>query len=420
MVLAPLSCAAFGAALPRQPIARHRWRQAVPHIPLLFLLAALCWPKFGAAVPFTPTSDAQVLERLPARAAYPRMRDMAEMRRALAKDPRNAALAVRLVGRYQAELAAEGDPRYIGYAQAALAPWWSDAKAPVDVRVARAVLLQFNHQFAPALEDLLSVVREQPDHAQAWAWITAIAMVQADYNTARRACAQMAQHSPLLIGVACAAQVDGSTGQGARAQLAITAALRSQVDATPEAQLWALTRLAELQERLGQAALAETSYRQALALGVSDGYLQAAYADFLLDQKRPAEVIELLKDKSRSDLLLLRLALAGKLTNDKTLPAWSAALSARFDAAKLRGDTVHQKEEARFALHVLADATRALPLALANFEVQREPADARLVLEAALAAQQRAAAEPALVWLRSSKIESQILQTLATQVEALK
>ena len=45
--------------------------------------------------------------------------------------------------------------------------------------------------------------------------------------------------------------------------------------------------------------------------------------DFLLAQKRPKEVIELLKDWERSDVLLLRLALAGKA-------AWRRARWRRF------------------------------------------------------------------------------------------
>ena len=374
---------------------------------------------YVAAAPYLPGSDQQVLEKLPARATEPRMRGMAEMRRALALTPRNAALAVRLVARYQAELAAEGDPRYVGYAQAALAPWWSDPKAPLEVRVARAVLLQFNHQFAPALADLQSVVKEAPEHAQAWAWIAAISMVQADYATARHACEEMEPFTSDLIAEACIASVDATTGNAAAAVDAISTSLRDAPEAAPEERLWALTRLAEIHERLGQGKAAEAAFRDALATGIADGYLQAAYADFLLDQRRPGEVIALLKDKSRSDLLLLRLALAGKQTKDANLAAWSAALTARFDAARLRGDTVHQKEEARFALHVLGDAARALPLAVANFVSQREPADARLLLEAALATKRRSAAEPALVWLRSSRIESRLLRALAAQVEAL-
>ncbi|MBK6790170.1 MAG: hypothetical protein IPG77_21810, partial [Betaproteobacteria bacterium] len=42
---------------------------------------------------------------------------------------------------------------------------------------------------------------------------------------------------------------------------------------------------------------AEAAFRDALALAVPDVYLQAAYADFLLDRGRPAEVLTLLQDR---------------------------------------------------------------------------------------------------------------------------
>jgi len=63
-----------------------------------------------------------------------------------------------------------------------------------------------------------------------------------------------------------------------------------------------------------------------------------------------------------------------------------AALKARFDAARLRGDSVHRREEARLALRLLKQPPRALQLARANWRVQKEPADARILLEAARAA----------------------------------
>jgi len=128
-------------------------------------------------------------------------------------------------------------------------------------------------------------------------------------------------------------------------------------------------------------------------------------------------VLVLLKDKTRSDLLLLRLALAAKALDDPALKAWESELAARFDAARLRGDTVHQKEEARFALGVQGQAARALALAQENFAVQREPADARTLLEAALAAGQPAAAAPGLKWMADSGIESVVLRALAQQLK---
>jgi len=68
---------------------------------------------------------------------------------------------------------------------------------------------------------------------------------------------------------------------------------------------------------------------------------------------------------------------------------------------------------------VQGDTLRALQLAQQNFAVQKEPADARILLEAALAARLPAAAQPALDWLEASGIESVAMQPLAKALAAL-
>ena len=78
---------------------------------------------------------------------------------------------------------------------------------------------------------------------------------------------------------------------------------------------------------------------------------------------------------------------------------------------------MHEKEESRFALALLGEAPRALALARSNFAVQREPADARVLLEAALAAREPAAAAPVLQWLADAGIESAVLQALAARLK---
>ncbi|MFM2121118.1 MAG: hypothetical protein RL722_2586, partial [Pseudomonadota bacterium] len=367
-----------------------------------------------------PTSDQQVLERLPSKAGDARAREFADLRRQLAARPDDLGLAVKLAHRYFDEVAAEGDPRYIGYAQAALRPWWDQPAPPPEVRVMRAMLRQFSHQFEPAVADLQAAVAARPDLYEGWAWLAAIAMVQARYGDARPACERLGVLGDPLSGTACIAMIDATTGQAALAvrKLAEAADAAASVPGNQPQQLWILTRLAEAHLRLGQTREAEATFRRALALGLTDGYLLAAYGDLLLDLKRPAEVLTLLRGRERSDLLLLRLAIAARQTQAPELASWTADLRARFDDARLRGDTVHQKEEARFAREVLGELPRALSLAVANFDVQREPVDARVLMECALAAGQPAAARPALEWMSRSGIESPQLQALARQLGA--
>ena len=106
---------------------------------------SLCWLLLlglgagAVAAPYRPATDQEVLETLPLRWADASQRELRELRLPLAAQAGNADLAVRLARRYYAEVAAEGDPRYVGHAQAALAPWWDEAAPPPSVRVMRSL-----------------------------------------------------------------------------------------------------------------------------------------------------------------------------------------------------------------------------------------------------------------------------------------
>lgn len=383
------------------------------------LLLAMAAALAAHAAPFTPGDDAQVLERVPARSSNPRARELQSLRAAAQREPRNVEAAVTLARRYVEQALAEGDPRYVGHAQAVLAPWWDEAAPPVPVRVLRAVLRQWDHRFDEALADLDAAVAADPGNAEAWSWLAAVHMVRADYAAARRACAGLAPLTTPLIGAGCTAYVDSMSGRAGDAARMLGAALAAARDASAAERLWALTRLAEIEERRGDAVAAERAYKEALALGLPDTYLEAAHADFLLDRGRAAEVVKTLADRGRADVLLLRLALAAKATGDARAAGWTRELAARFDAARARGDRTHEKEEARFALALQGDAKRALALARSNFAVQKEAADARVLLEAALAARSRTDAAPALDWLDSNGVESVVLRELAAKLRAL-
>ncbi len=144
-----------------------------------------------------------------------------------------------------------------------------------------------------------------------------------------------------------------------------------------------------------------------------------AYADFLLDHGRHHDVVSLLQSETRADGLLLRLALAEQTLKLPTFQNHTDDLAARFAAGRDRGTTVHGREEARFTLTLQHDAHRALPLAQANWNVQREPADARILLESALAAKNPPAAQPVLDWMTSNHVEDFHLQQLAKQIQGI-
>jgi hypothetical protein len=371
------------------------------------------------AAPYIPKSDDEVLETLPYRRGEPALREIELLRSAWSGDPKNVRLAEQLARRYFELAALQGDPRYVGYAQAVLRNWWDMPSPPTPVLVMRATLRQYRHDFSGALQDLTQATERDPQNARAWSLKAVIHAVQADYENSRRACDHLRSLDTELIALACIAFIDGLTGRAREAHDRLKRALERAHDSTREQKAWALTRLAEITWRLNERQAAEDYFQKALTIEPSDTFVLAAYADFLLDYGRADEVIRLLKDRTRADPLLLRLVLAENTLAAKGLREHRSTLVDRYEAARLRGDTTHEQEESRFDLQILKKAQAALELAQNNWKVQREPRDARVLLEAALTLRRPDAAEPALDWIRRSRIEDWYLQNLAEQIERL-
>jgi tetratricopeptide (TPR) repeat protein len=286
------------------------------------------------------------------------------------------------------------------------------------VRILRATILQSQHQFTQALADLDGVLGSDPGNAQAWLTRATILQVQGQYEQARKSCAQLQGRVPELVAVTCVAGVDSLNGQGGRSYAVLNDILKKNDGADPSLKVWAMTLLAEMAERQGDDAKAEHHYRQALALDPSDTYLLGAYADFLLDRNQPAEVVALLRKNMRADGLLLRYTIALKRQGSPDALQQIDTLQSRFAAAALRGDIVHRREQARFALHLRDDAAGALELARQNWTVQKEPADTRILLEAAVAANAKGEAKPVIAWLKQTGIQDRTLLELAAKLES--
>jgi predicted Zn-dependent protease len=374
------------------------------------LITAVSVPAIAA--PFVPTSDSQVLERLPFTPNDPAVRDLRSLHSQLTHEPEDLALALRLAQGYLELGRVTGDPRYAGYAQAALAPWWRLEQAPQAVMVLRATLRQRLHQFDAALADLATVLKTHPRNVQARLTRATVLQVQAVYEGAREECRALQNLTQELVWAACLTSVNGATGQLRESYRQLRAARDRYPNAQPGLQSWVLTSLAEMAARAGMVREAEAHFGAALALDAADNYLLAAYADFLLDFERSQEVLALLRDKTRADPLLLRYALALQAQNSKELPAHVEQLRDRFEASRLRGDRVHLREEARFTLHLLNAPQAALTLAQENWQVQKEPADVRILLEAALAADDAAAVDAVKEWLKNSQLEDVQLQRI--------
>jgi tetratricopeptide (TPR) repeat protein len=364
------------------------------------------------AKPFLPIDDGAVLERLPEK-TDPSLRDVKRLRAALDRNPGDITLAARLARRAIEAGRETGDPRFFGQAQAALAPWWREPDPPAQALLLRATLKQSTHDFPGALADLDRLIAANPRDGQALLTRATVLTVQGRYAEARADCARIARLTVPLVMIACDAAPASVSGEAASAYRALTGALAARGADAGLAE-WAQTLAGEIALRRGDAAAAEAHFRAALALDPRDPYLLGAYADLLLDCNRPAELVPLLKDYTRNDNLLLRLALAEARLPElrSSFAAHRADLEDRFEAARRRGDTLHRREEARYVLEIAGDSARALALARENWKVQRESADLRILLSAAKAAGDAAVLQEAGEWVRAHRLEDAAITTL--------
>ena len=378
---------------------------------LIIVLCLQSAPQLVRAEPSTPIDDNSAIEELP-ETIDPQWRELRSAARDLAAHPEDAVRAAQLAQRYLQLGRRNADPRLIGYAQAALRPWWTAASPPDTILFLRASLKQTVHEFNAALLDLQSYLARPglTGGARAQGLLTRSTVLGVIGRTAEAAqdCRTLAGYVDRATSFLCSAQID-ALGPKARTTLAALEVYFRQggFSSDPAIRIWGDGILGDLAARLGESGLAERAYRAALKDDPEDSFILAGYADFLLDQNRAAEVRSLLQPFLRADGLLLRHAIALKLLNDGALRAETDQIGQRFAAARERGDQTHKREESRYTLQLRGDAASALKLAQANWLVQREPADVRVLAEAAEAT--RDAVEQARVrdWLHTTGLLDQ-------------
>ncbi|MBE2251875.1 MAG: hypothetical protein IAE78_20235 [Myxococcus sp.] len=372
---------------------------------LLVTGGLLLLPKPSTGAPFTPASLDEVLEQVPVRRAGDAglsAEAAAEVARALITQSRQRG----------------GDTRLLGQAQAVLAPWWSDDAPAPAVRLMRATIKQSLHDFDGALEDL-DVLAATPTDVQAQLTRATVLSVRARYREAEPVCLGLRGQVEDAVVAACLAPLLAIQGRAEEAEVMVRAALAKTSKAST-LRGWLLSILGEVQTWRGNAEGAVATLREALAADDTDTYSRLLLGATLTELARPAEAVALWASRvERSDPELLELVLAARAAHLDEADALAATLAQNVEASRRRKDPVHRREESRYALRVEGDVPRALALARENFEVQQEPADVRVLLEAALAARDRAAAAPALAWMKRTGFAAPRFVSLAAAVESL-
>ena len=362
-----------------------------------------------AARAYTPSAPSAVVARVPKRDPQ----EVAE-RQALAAAPDRVELAVALARADIQRARSLSDPRYLGRAQATLGRWWKLPEPPADVLLLRATIEQSLHDFPAARIDLDHLIALRPDDAQAHLTRAVVATVTADYAAARTSCDALEHLANPLIVEACRAPLDALSGNDAPYRRLERAVADPGTD--PSLRLWAQGTLAELAIQRGDEARAAGLLREILAADPDDTYARAALADVLVVQHDPAAASQLLKGHEQIDNLLVRRAIAEHAAHGPEAARLVQAMHDRIAQAAERKDRIHMREEAMFTLAVDGDAQKATELARANWDVQKELADARLLAAAATAAGDRAALEPVLAWARTNAVsDARLARALETR-----
>lgn len=363
--------------------------------------------------PYVPDNDAIVVERVPAALAA---RQLEPLRRRLNARPQDLGSALELARGYLDIGRETSDPRFVSYAQATLAPFLQQQKPPVAVLVLTATALQYQHQFDAALSMLERALASDPGDAQAWLTKATLLQVQGHFQAARDACRRLLQTADQLIALTCIASADSHSGRLEPSYRSLQRFFAANRQADHNIRSWVLGHLGEMAVRLGDFAAAEGHFKAGLSATPADVYLKGAYADLLLLQQRDREVIELLSGSESQDVLLLRLAIAGQRLRTTEAGDWARSYDARRRAAR-QDDDPHLREHARFLLDVRNEPVEALQVAQRNWNVQRESADVRIYLRAALAAGQPHAADVVRKWLLDTGYEDHTLD-VTSQIAA--
>lgn len=339
----------------------------------------------ATARPYVPANDTQVLAELPAGARHA---EVSARRVARAR----LDVALPLAQFYINQSRASGDLRFLGYAEAVLVSWVDAPTPDPAVLVLQATIQQSRHEFEPALMTLDRAIAARRDSPQAWLTRATVLRVMGRYAEAEQACLEFARLADPAVGAICRQGVLALHGNLAAAYDTLLHQPAAGMGNAENA--WRDSELGEMAVRLGNDSDAERWFQRVLALSSHDFYVRAAYADLLLRQHRPAEVLVLLKGQDSIEPLLLRIAIAQRQLRAPELAHSRTLLAAAFATETLRGEAVHRREQARYLLEVAAQPQQALEVALRNWQVQREPDDALVVIDAARAAgtPQRAAA----------------------------
>jgi tetratricopeptide (TPR) repeat protein len=323
----------------------------------------------------------------------------------------NYARAVFLLG------LTEGDLRWYGSAKAALQPWWGAATLPADGHFLRALVKQGFHDFKGGIEDLSAAIAIDPTQPEYWSWRFSLNLLTANMPAARADCDAIGQRFGRDEGQACAATLMYRTGQAQQAIPLLNRLVDLPDYQGPFTQDWLRYHQGEAYRTAGQYEQAIAVWEKHVQARPNSHLVKLTLTELLNQQGQFAKARRYANTDSPTDALLVQALLASRGLKDGDTQRLADLFENRMNNQSLRGESLIERPTMVYLITYGRDNAKGLELAADNWSTQNEPADAVLLVQAALKANQPRRAEPVLAWMKSTGYTDPVLKALAEELQ---
>ncbi len=311
----------------------------------------------------------------------------------------------------------EGDLRWYGSAKAALQPWWTATALPADGYFLRGLVKQGFHDFAGGLADISQAIALDEARPEFWSWRFALHLLISDMDAARQDCATLGRLFGADELAVCEAILQYRSGQASAAALRFKQIVALPGFAGPLAQDWLRLHWGEALRTAGQYDEAIKVWQAHLTRRPAAHPIRLALAELLNAQGQPAAAKNVANVPNPSDALLVQSLLASRALKDADTAKLAAQVAARFDSQALRKEALIERPQMVYLISYGQDPQAGLAMATANWRDQQEPADAVLLLQAALLTQQPKAGASVIAWMRKTGYTEPALASLAQRIQ---
>jgi Tfp pilus assembly protein PilF len=384
----------------------------------------------GAQERFKPTESAVVLSAS-VHAASGRLNSLRSLDKAWRSQPQNLPSALAYARAVFTLGLTEGDLRWYGSAKAALTPWWTAADLPAEAYFLRGLVKQGFHDFQDGLQDINRAIALEPARAEFWSWRFALHLLLADMTAAQNDIDAMGRLFGPEEAQVYRAVLLYRSGQPLPAVDMLSQALRSPNYQDASSQDWLGFHLGEAHRVAGQPDRALAVWGRRLKASPQSHLIRLSLADLLNQQGqyRQAKNTAMAtvatsmgngqnNTATMTDALLMQAVLASHGLKDPDEARLASQLEARLQSQALRQEALIERPKLIYQIAYGRDLKAGLALSIDNWQLQKEPPDALLFVQAALALGQARAAEPVVKWAEKTGYTDPQLAPMLAQLQS--